>query len=722
MTTADNTGDSRTSGRWKLLAGLVIAVCAITTYVLWPRDEAELPRPEETLSTETGPQPTTPYVNPAGYVGPEKCSACHKERVHEFRQSRHYLACVVASDETMPAAFHSGTAEYRPPRGGVHYQMRKEGQDFVQITLRDSTSGGERSVSPISLMYGFNAGTDDVYFSWKKNRLFELPISWLHPLQDWGVTSFDSTDSRETTLRCVECHNTWLEHVPGTRNQYRPESLIAGVTCEVCHGPAKDHVEFHEANPAGKTPMHIVRPALLSRDLQMDLCAYCHSNSMKHRQAAFSYRPGTPLDKMYKTLVTRNPENDRVANQTAYLKLSKCFQESDTLTCTTCHSPHVSREEQRGAGHSACMKCHQQEQCLEQPRLPEAVQKNCVGCHMPMRNKIQVNFDTKGDALYPAAPRWEHRIAIDLIARDEVLLEWHSDQAGDESGKEARRLSESLAQHEHQEGDRLRGEFRFLAAVEAYRRSLTFSPSEEVQKKFQQTSEKYLSIGRQFSRGERLLAERKSAEAIATLEKLLIEKPDHAKAHGRLGTMYAATGEAAKALKHWKAVADFDPDDAYGEGMIGWYWYLQDDAQKAVTALLRADEMEPQSFRVNYNLALAYMKLEQVAEAEARLTIANQIEPQQVQCGLALRGLLRDQREFARALKVVETLSERTSRQQPEVELARADSQVEVRDTAAAIATLKALLKQIPVAEIRFRSEISNRIGRLQALPSTAGP
>ncbi|MDA0587188.1 MAG: tetratricopeptide repeat protein [Planctomycetota bacterium] len=726
MTTADNTGDNRTSRQWKWLVALV-AGCAIATYGFWPRGEVEPDQSEEPLSSQSGsetkggPEPKAPYVNPAGYVGPEKCSACHKERVHEFRQSRHYLACVAASDKTMPAAFQTGDAEYQPPRGGVRFEMRKNGEDFVQIALRATPSGIERNVAPISLMYGYDAGTDEVYFTWKDDSLFELPMSWLYPLQEWGVTSFDSADARETTPRCVECHNTWLEHVPGTKNQYRPESLIAGVTCEACHGPAKNHVEFHELNPAEKSPMHIVRPALLSRDLQMDLCAYCHSNSMKHRHAAFSYRPGTPLAETYRSLVTRNPENDHVANQTAYLKLSKCYQESDSLTCTTCHSPHVSRKEQHGTQQSACMSCHQQEHCREQPRLPEPVQKNCVGCHMPKRNKIQVNFDTKADALYPAAPRWEHRIAVDLTARDEVLLEWHSRQTGDESRKEAARLSKSLAEREHQEGDRLSGEYRFLAAVEAYRRSLGFSPSNEVQEKFQRTSGKYLRIAQEFSRAENQLAERKTGAAIATLEQLLVEKPDHAKAHGRLGTLFAATGETGKALKHWQAVSELDPDDAYGEGMIGWYWYLQNEPQKAVTALLKADELEPHSFRVNYNLALAYRKLGESTEAEARLSLANQIEPQNIQSGLALRGLLRDRREFDRALKVVEVLSHRTSRQEPDVEIARAESQVETGRTAEAIVTLNLLLKKTPATEIRLRTELSNRIGRLQTLPSTTG-
>jgi Flp pilus assembly protein TadD len=722
MAAADNSDSSRSTGRWKWLGAVAVAAGVVAAIVFWPQDEPQPSAPEGGLSRQIEPAAETIYANPAGYVGPKKCAACHAERVHEFRTSRHYLACVAAGTKTMPEVFLSGDAEYQPPDSRVRFQMRKQGDDFVQVTLRDSPSGIASAASPISLVYGFGAGTDEVYFTWKQDRLFELPMSWLHPLQEWGTSSFDSEGkgdfSRPTNPRCVECHNTWLEHVPGTPNQYRPESLIAGVTCEVCHGPAKGHVEFHETHPDEKSPKHITQPALLSRDLQVDLCAYCHSNSLKHRQAAFSYRPGKPLNEVYRSLVTRNPEDDHVANQTSYMKLSKCFQESDTLTCTTCHNPHVAPDEQRGRGKSACMTCHQQEHCLEQPQLPEAVRANCVGCHMPKRNKIQVNFDTAGDPLYPAVPRWEHRIAVDRIARDEILLEWYKAQTGDESIREAERLAQSLAQREYKEGDRLIGEYRYLAATEAYRRSLTFLPSDAVRDKFDQTSEKYLHIRRGFVLAEHQIADRQSEEAIKTLEQLLVKKPNHAKAHGRLGTLYATKGDNEKALEHWKAVAEFDPDDAYGEGMIGWYWYLQNAPAKAVEFLLKADELEPHSFRVNYNLALAYLKLEQFSEAEKRLANANQIEPQNIQCGLMLNGLLRQRRDLTGALKVIEALSKRTSRQQPAVEVARADSQAEAGRTAAAVTTLEAILKRLNGPDIAARTEIQNRLRRLRALPS----
>ena len=655
--------------------------------------------------------------NTAGYLGPEKCAACHAGRVHEFHSSRHYLACIAASDETMPSEFLTGRAAYTPHNSPVTFRMTKDGDQFLQVALHKTADGVRETRSPISLMYGYGAETDEVYFSWKGDRLSELPMSWLHPSHEWGASGFDRLGmgdfSRPTNPRCIECHNTWLEHVPGTPDQYRPETLIAGVTCEVCHGPGKEHVDFHERHPEESKPMHIVQPSALSRDLKMDLCANCHSNAMKHRGPAFSYRPGKPLAEFYKTLATRNPEDDHVANQTSYLQQSKCYQNSEDLTCITCHDPHTGRDmSHRGSGTSACLNCHAQQDCGERPRLPEAVQENCVGCHMPKRAKIQVYFDTAHDPLHAPVPRWDHLIAVNHVARDEVLLEWHKTQTGVEHLAESERLAASLATAMDQEGDQCLKQYRYLAAVDYFRRSEAFLASDAVRLKREMASATQDRISREFDRAEHDLSEGRIDNGIATLQQVLTDKPNLAKAHGRLGTLYAHKGRTNEALEHWGSVVKHDPDDAYGEGMVGWHWYLQNQPEKALTALTRADEIEPFSFRVNFNLALTLLKLNRPTEAIARLQKANRIEPQNVDCAVALNAGLRQNGRFEEALELLEKLSELTGRRNPIVEIVRADSMADAGKTSDAVTVL--LQAQKNSSEATVLKEISNRLRKLQ--------
>lgn len=655
------------SGSGRQLFGLLINTRTVAIALVFPAilllifhvTRSTSPTQPDSLSRSSPTsEPSAEYQNPAGYVGPEKCVQCHADRVEEFKESRHYLACVMATDETMPAVFLTDNARYTPHNSRVTFQMLKDAGQFVQLVTQDGTSGVLQARTPISLMYGYGAATDEVYFSWNQNKLSELPMSWLHPQEEWGTSGFDRLGkgdfTRPTNPRCVECHNTWLEHIPGTSNEYRPESLIPGVTCEVCHGPAKEHVQFHLRHPDSEaSPMHIVRPSQLSRSLQMDLCANCHSNAMKHKGPAFSYRPGAPLDEFYATLVTLNPEDDHVANQTTYLQQSKCFQNSETLTCITCHDPHAAREpDPRGTGESKCLSCHQKQSCGERSRLPDAVQDNCVGCHMPRRSKIQVNFDTSNDPLLTPVPRWEHRIAVDTVARDEVLLEWHVTQSGVAHQVEASRLRETLLSGFGQQGDLLKSAFRFLAAANEYRKAYALSSSEDFLQKYEQSAETHLKIIALFSRAEHALSERRTDEGIDTLQELLRVKPDHAKGHGRLGTLYALKNQSSKAIEHWSKVSTLDPNDAYGEGMLGWNSYLQGDFSSALESLTRADEIEPYSFRINYNIGQVQTKLNRSADAIDRLRIANRIEPQNSECAILLNQLLRRNQQLPDAIEV----------------------------------------------------------------------
>ena len=58
---------------------------------------------------------------------------------------------------------------------------------------------------------------DEVFFSWRGDRLYELSVAWLHPLNAWGNSSLNPYGigdySRDATPRCLECHHTWLDQI-----------------------------------------------------------------------------------------------------------------------------------------------------------------------------------------------------------------------------------------------------------------------------------------------------------------------------------------------------------------------------------------------------------------------------------------------------------------------------------------------------------------------------
>jgi predicted CXXCH cytochrome family protein len=69
------------------------------------------------------------------------------------------------------------------------------------------------------------------------------------------------------------------------------------------------------------------------------------------------------------------------------LVLSRCYQESGTLTCLSCHNPHYqpSAEGRVAFYRSICLTCHREEDCGVDAaaRAVRSSENDCTKCHMP---------------------------------------------------------------------------------------------------------------------------------------------------------------------------------------------------------------------------------------------------------------------------------------------------------------------------------------------------
>jgi tetratricopeptide (TPR) repeat protein len=657
-----------------LLAATVAAAAAAG--VVWRRSS-----PLSHFSETDADDADEPAAAAPGYVGMGACTDCHAERVAEFRTTSHYRACRRPTDGPMPPGFAAGRGTHRTHDPALRFEMTQSGGDYFQNAVRTTPAGEKRSSARIDFVYGA-AKADEVFFSWRGERLYELTAVWLHPLNRWANASYNPHGTgeflREATPRCLECHNTYMEHVPGTRNEYKRNNLVLGVTCEKCHGPGREHVAFHVANPNAETGKAVVHPGRLSRERLLDVCTQCHGNAVRHRGPAFAYRPGEPLENFYRTLITKHPEDDHVANQIQYLRQSKCFQRSDALTCVTCHDPHRPHAaDDPNAARNACLNCHQPAACGEHNRLPAAVRANCVGCHMPQRVWINVHFHTSDDRYVPPIRRYQHRIAVYPEARDEVLLAWRRTRDDAASRKEAERLTRSLVAHWLAEAEKCRREHRYLAGIGFVREALRLDDSPAVRDRLRQAVAVQTKLDGDLTEALYQIEQRRFPQAIATLQGILSVKPDWAVAQGKLGTAYAAVGENQLAVKHLRAVAECDPDEPYGHVMLGWLAYLKGRPEEAIEHYRRADEAEPCNAKTHYHRGLAWLKLGRYADAERDFRRVLVIDPKHAGGCQGLGEALRKEGRLAEAVRYARRAARLTEYQDSEVLLNLAEVCVE---------------------------------------------
>ncbi len=622
-------------------------------------------------SRKGSPLQITQFVPPnipnPGYVGPQACSECHRERVEECMPTSHFRTCRVPDVDSLARGFEKGLGSFRREGDPVEFQTFVRGNKLVQATIEPSANGTRRLESSIDLIYGANPISDEVYLSWRPDEsMWELPVAWVYAKDCWGASGFDrdatGDRARELTLRCFECHNTWFQHIPGTTNVYRRKDMLLGVTCERCHGPGQSHVEFHQKNPEAKVSQGIVYPGGLPRERLIEVCTQCHSNAIRHRGPALSYRPGDELEKHYRFAEPPYSEDDHVANQIKSLRQSKCFQNSE-MTCITCHDPHKTAEPVGERFHDSCLQCHTHENCGEQSKLPTAVREKCSECHMRKYVKVNVNFDLVDDSYVPPIRRSKHNISIDPVATHELLLENHlqSNENPEQTAEAARQERNWLVDHWAAESKACLSQFRFTGAIAALRESLRIDSDNTVTRtelrRVVQVQTEYDAL---LAKGNRLMVQNKDTQAIEAFQSLLKIKPTLAEAYGRLGTLYAKRGLFELAKENLNRANQLDPDDQYGHSMLARLAFVSGDLDAADKHYSTADSIEPYNSKLHLLWGQVLRKANRISEAMEHWNLSVQIDPRQVEAHRGLCELYLADGKFREALPHAKRLCELT--------------------------------------------------------------
>jgi hypothetical protein len=335
-----------------------------------------------------------------GFAGPESCLNCHTDITRQHQQTPHARSSALASKESILGSFEPGHNIYQfNTRDRVEMQATDTG--LYQVGY----SGDRwRGSSRIDLVIG--SGTKgQTFLGWQGSKLIQLPVSYLRPEDSWSSSPGNPPDrfviNRPVTAGCLNCHMTHAEVVP-IMNQppdIRKEQMLLGISCERCHGPSAEHVRLQSTGNTAQRAQGVVNPKQLSRQLQLDICAQCHSGTRTSRLAAFNFLPGDSLSREIMSLNSLDTSSVEVhGNQYDLLAASRCFLQSD-MTCSSCHNPHQPERGNKALFSSRCISCHgggdeKHRVCKLDASMGQAIRNNCIDCHMPVRASKKIQMST----------------------------------------------------------------------------------------------------------------------------------------------------------------------------------------------------------------------------------------------------------------------------------------------------------------------------------------
>jgi tetratricopeptide (TPR) repeat protein len=367
------------------------------------------------------------HSDSAKYVGMSQCKLCHQDIYNSFIQTGMGKSIEHASKQKSSAKFDKHSIIYDKYLD-FYYQPVWDGDSMkiMEFRLKGKDTIYKR-VENVDYIIGSGQHTNSHLYN-ENGYLHQMPMTYYTQKGKWDFppgfeNGFNTRFSRKIGLECMSCHNSLPDFVQGSENKFNV--LPEGVSCERCHGPGSIHIQQRSTGAKTDTSKYIdysiVNPGKLSIDRQFDVCQRCHlqgNTVLKEGKSFFDFKPGMTLSDHMTVFLPRYKDSyDKfiMASHADRLKQSECFiksytPESDSgslrpyknsLTCVTCHNPHISvKVTGKEVFNNACKSCHgstNQTFCTEKKVVRMKIQDNCVSCHMPNSGSTDIPHVTVHD-------------------------------------------------------------------------------------------------------------------------------------------------------------------------------------------------------------------------------------------------------------------------------------------------------------------------------------
>ena len=408
------------------LAAVLIVFVTLTTGLNCKREVSKTG--PGNLSDNTGQK--------AEYRGRESCRECHRKEYDLFQGSDHDMAMDLATSETVLGDFNNATFTHF----GINSRFYISGDKYFVHTQ------GPNGMEDYEISYVFGVRPLQQYLiAFPGGRYQCLPLCWdtrpaekggqrwFHIYQDEYIPPDDVLHWTRVTQNwnymCAECHSTNLrKNYRYSEKTYHTTWSEIDVSCEACHGPGSEHIDWAERVEAGSSPDIYPNMGLVVRLMDTDnatwvfdpdsltarrsvprmsdelvqMCSRCHA-----RRAVATedyYHGGSLLDTHWPSLLEENlyfadgQIQEEVYVYGSFLQ-SKMYQAG--VVCKDCHEPHSGQVFVQG--NALCYRCHMATEYGSRKHHfhdPAREGASCFECHMPERTYMVVD------------PRRDHSIRI----------------------------------------------------------------------------------------------------------------------------------------------------------------------------------------------------------------------------------------------------------------------------------------------------------------------
>lgn len=352
----------------------------------------------------------------AEYLGRQACTNCHAEISTAY--NTHPMSRSMVKAVEVPVIEPGQPVKFDPP-GPCRYEIERDDHRMTQTEEFVDLSGEVVYRDTVPVDYAVGSGQRGYSFITDHHGPMTLGVAtWYSTKSVWDLSPGYKPPShprfgRRVADGCVACHAGRTNSISGEPNRFQSHPFAElSIGCERCHGPGKQHVEFHSLATKPQTPDPIVNPASLDFSQQLSICYQCHLHGeervVRSGRSEYDFRPGEHLSDVWVAFVNgsgiQGDGSTTAVSQVEQMHESRCFIASaGRMTCTSCHDPHQSPTPQDRVEYyrRQCLACHNKtdDDCRmpKSGRLQQVADDSCIQCHMPAVNAGDVPHTAQTD-------------------------------------------------------------------------------------------------------------------------------------------------------------------------------------------------------------------------------------------------------------------------------------------------------------------------------------